>query len=125
MPTLARGELPAAWRGAEEYWSGVLEHDNVPRARYQEFKKEGAEVNKIGKAILGSQIVSDIAVIKDFEAEWVFDHQYFTHEVNVNASVGCFFQAASEMKYNIDFIPPAADFSKYKKIGRASCRERV
>jgi beta-galactosidase len=36
--------------------------------------------------------------------------------VNVGASVGCFFQAASEMKYNIDFIPPAADFSKYKII---------
>ncbi|HKQ05501.1 MAG TPA: beta-galactosidase [Blastocatellia bacterium] len=116
----ADGMLHFRWRtarrGAEEYWSGVLEHDNIPRARYQEFKKEGAEINKVGKAILGSQIVSDIAVIKDFEAEWVFDHQYFTHEVNVAASVGCFFQAASEMKYNIDFIPPAADFSKYKII---------
>src|SRR2546423_326553 len=116
----ADGMLHFRWRtarrGAEEYWSGVLEHDNLPRARYQEFKKEGAEINRVGKAILGAQIVSDVAVIKDFEAEWVFDHQYFTHEVNVNAAVGCFFQAASEMKYNIDFISPAADFSKYKII---------
>jgi beta-galactosidase len=116
----ADGMLHFRWRtarrGAEEYWYGVLDHDNIPRARYDEFKKEGAEINKVGKAILGSQVVSDIAVIKDFEDEWVFDHQYFTSEVNVAASVGCFFQAASEMKYNIDFIPPAADFSKYKII---------
>jgi beta-galactosidase len=116
----ADGMLHFRWRtarrGAEEYWSGVLEHDNQPRARYQEFKKEGAEIKRVGPVILGSQIISDIAVIKDYEAEWVFDHQYFTGEVNINASVGCFFQAASEMKYNIDFIPPAADFSKYKII---------
>jgi beta-galactosidase len=116
----ADGMLHFRWRtarrGAEEYWSGVLEHDNVPRARFQEFKKEGAEINKIGKEILGSRIISDIAVIKDYEAEWVFDHQYFTREVNVAASVSAFFQAASEMKHNIDFIPPDADFSKYKII---------
>jgi beta-galactosidase len=116
----ADGLLHFRWRtarrGAEEYWSGVLEHDNVPRARYDEFKKEGAEINRVGKEILGSEIVSDIAVIKDFEDEWVFDHQYFTSEVSVPASVGCFFQAASEMKYNIDFISPAADFSKYKIV---------
>src|SRR5205085_7841432 len=77
---------------------------------------EGAEISKVGPRVLGSQIVSDVAVIKDYEAEWVFDHQYFTREVNVAASVGCFFQAASELKYNIDFISPAADFGKYKII---------
>lgn len=116
----ADGMLHFRWRtarrGAEEYWSGVVEHDNVPRARFQEFKKEGAEIAKVGKEIFGSQIVSDIAVIKDYEAEWVFDHQYFTSEVNIQASCGAVFQAASEMKHNIDFIPPEADFNKYKII---------
>ena len=105
-----------ARRGAEEYWSGVLEHDNVPRARFQEFKKEGAEINKIGNEILDSKLVSDIAVIKDFDDEWVFDFQYFTPEVNIGASFGALFRAASEMKHNIDFIGAGADFSKYKII---------
>ena len=59
----------SARRGIEEYWLGVLDHDSVPRARFREFKAEGLEINKIGPEILGSQVISDIAVIKDFDDE--------------------------------------------------------
>ena len=116
----ADGMLHFRWRtarkGAEEYWSGVLEHDDVPRARYQEFKKEGADIRRIGKEILGSRVVSDIAVVKDFDDEWVFDYQFFTSEVNINAEFDGLFQAASEAKHNIDFIGRQADFNRYKII---------
>ena len=105
-----------ARRGAEEYWYGVLDHDNVPRARFQEFKKEGLEIKKIGQEILGSKLVSDVAVIKDFDAEWIFDYQYFTREVNIGSEFVGLFQAASEMKQNIDFISTATDFKPYKVI---------
>lgn len=106
----------AARRGAEEYWYGVLDHDNVPRARFQEFKKEGIEIGRVGAEIVGSKIVSDIAVIHDFEAEWAYEHQYFTREVSARAPLGHFFRAASELKYNIDFISPDADFGGYRII---------
>lgn len=105
-----------ARRGAEEYWSGVLDQDDVPRARFEDFKREGAEINKIKDEIFDSKIVSDIAAIKDYEDEWVYDHQFFTSEVAVNSAYAALFQAASELKYNIDFISPASDFSKYKII---------
>jgi beta-galactosidase len=116
----ADGVLHFRWRtarkGAEEYWSGVLEHDNVPRTRYQEFKQEGAQIQRLGRQLLGSHIVSDIAVLKDFDDEWVFDYQYLTKEVNVSAAYEHLFQAASEAKYNIDFIGQHADFHRYKVI---------
>ena len=106
----------AARRGAEEYWYGVLDHDDVPRARYEEFKKEGAEIGRVGAELLGSRVVSDIAVLHDFESEWAFEHQYFTREVNARAPLGHFFRAASELKHNIDFISPEHDFRAYKVI---------
>ncbi len=106
----------SAMRGAEEYWYGVLDHDNVPRARFQEFKKEGLELQKIGPQIVGSKVVSDIAVIKDFETEWVFDYQFLTKEVNVGAVYNALFQAASEQRHNIDFVSPNADLSGYKLV---------
>lgn len=116
----ADGIMHFRWRtarkGAEEYWSGVLEHDNVPRARYQEFKQEGADIRKIGDEILGSRLLSDVAVIKDFDDEWVFDYQYLTREVDLQAEFDDLFQAASEARQNIDFISPRADFSRYKII---------
>ncbi|HEY0380546.1 MAG TPA: beta-galactosidase [Pyrinomonadaceae bacterium] len=106
----------SARRGAEEYWYGVLDHDDIPRDRFEEFKKEGAEINRIGAEILGSKVVSDIAVIYDFETEWAYDHQYFTREVSVRSGLGHLLRAASELKYNMDFISASADFSRYKII---------
>src|ERR1044072_4960341 len=116
----ADGVMHCRWRtarrGIEEYWAGVLDQDNVPRARYQDFKQEGAELKKIAPEIFGSQVISDIAVIKDFDDEWVYDHQYFTSEVHTSWVYGDLFRAASEMKYNIDFINPEKDFNRYKII---------
>ncbi len=116
----ADGILHFRWRtarrGAEEYWYGVIDHDNIPRARFEDFKEEGRELQKIGPEILGSKIVSDIAVIKDFEAEWVFSYQFLTKEVNVPAIYNALFQAASEQRYNIDFVSPTTDLSSYKLV---------
>jgi len=116
----AEGMLHFRWRsarrGAEEYWYGVLDHDNVPRARFEEFKQEGRELQKIGPEVVGAKVVSEIAAINDFEAEWVFDYQFLTKEVNVGAVYNALFQAASEQRYNIDFVSPAADLSGYKLV---------
>jgi beta-galactosidase len=106
----------SAQRGAEEYWFGVLDHDNVPRARFEDFKREGQELQTIGPQILGSKVVSKIAIIKDFEDEWVFDYQFLTKELNVCNAYKALFQAASEQRYNIDFVGPSADLSKYKLV---------
>ena len=55
---------------------------------------------------------SEIAAIKDFEAEWVFDDRYLTSEVDVGANFTALFQAASELRYNIDFVGPAGDLAR-------------
>jgi beta-galactosidase len=106
----------SALRGAEEYWYGVLDHDNVPRERFNDFKQEGMEMRKIGTDVVGSTVNSQIAVIKDFEDEWVFDYQFLTQEINVPLVYEALFQAASEQRYNIDFVGPSADLSRYKVV---------
>lgn len=54
------------WRtarfGAEEYWCGVLDHDNVPRRRYAEVVQVGAELARVGPALLGTHVAIDVAV---------------------------------------------------------------
>jgi len=116
----ADGMLHFRWRsarrGAEEYWYGVVDHDDVPRARYADFQQEGRELQRIGPQVFGSKVVSEIAAIKDFEAGWVFDYQYLTKEVSVGAVYDALFQAASEQRHNIDFVSPATDLSAYKLV---------
>lgn len=105
-----------ALRGAEEYWYGVLDHDNVPRERFNDFKQEGLEMQKIGSEVFASKVKSQIAVIKDFEDEWVFDYQFLTQEINMPQVYETLFQAASEQRYNIDIVGPGADLSGYKLV---------
>lgn len=54
------------WRtcrfGAEEYWCGILDHDNVPRRRYDEIAAIGQELNAIGPAVLGTHVHIDVGV---------------------------------------------------------------
>ena len=54
------------WRtsrfGAEEYWCGILDHDNVPRRRYQEASQLGEELKRVGPAVMGTHVRVNAAV---------------------------------------------------------------
>ena len=67
--SIARGAdslLLFRWRtcrfGAEAYWCGVLDHDNVPRRRYDEVKQLGQELQSVGAEILGTHIRVDVGI---------------------------------------------------------------
>ncbi len=54
------------WRscrfGAEEYWCGLIDHDNQSRRRYGEAARLGAELQRLGPALLGSSVRMDVAI---------------------------------------------------------------
>lgn len=65
--SLARGAdslLYFRWRtcrfGAEEYWCGILDHDNQPRRRYHEVAQMGGELKRIGPELLGTSVHTDV-----------------------------------------------------------------
>ena len=69
----ADGILHFRWRtcrfGAEIYWNGILDHDNIPRRRYREFAQEGEELQRIGSKILGTAVRVRAAVLTEFDQE--------------------------------------------------------
>jgi beta-galactosidase len=74
--SIARGAdslLYFRWRtcrfGAEEYWCGILDHDDVPRRRYAELKQIGGELRALGPELMGTSVHVDCAVAaSDFDA---------------------------------------------------------
>lgn len=106
----------SAHRGIEEYCVGVLGWDNIPGARYDEFKKESADIAAIAPEIAGTKIRSDIAILKDYESEWAYEHQFLTSEVSSSEALTALVRAASELKQNIDIIGLKHDFSKFRLI---------
>ena len=79
--SVARGAdsvLYFRWRtcrfGAEEYWRGILDHDNVPRRRYEEVAQIGMEMKRIGPAIRGTHVHIDIGIaVGDIDVEEAHD----------------------------------------------------
>jgi beta-galactosidase len=70
------------WRscrfGAEEYWCGILDHDNIPRRRYEEAARLGQELKLLGPRLLGSSVRIDLAIAgADFDA--TYGHQALHH----------------------------------------------
>jgi beta-galactosidase len=74
----ADGMLHFRWRtcryGAEIHWHGILDHDNVPRRRFDEFAQEGAELKRIGTEILGTTKRVDVGISFGYEQ----DHAHAT-----------------------------------------------
>lgn len=67
--SIARGAdslLYFRWRtcrfGAEEYWCGILDHDDVPRRRYAEVSQVGAELKRIGPELMGTHVHAEVAI---------------------------------------------------------------
>ena len=54
------------WRtcrfGAEEYWRGILDHDNVPRGCYGEVKQIGKELQVIAPEVMATHVRVDVGI---------------------------------------------------------------
>lgn len=97
----ADGILLFRWRsarfGAEEYWCGILDHDNVPRRRYAEVAQVGAELDRVGPALLGTHVAINVAVAAtDFDNTYAHETLHFglpaPDEVAAELH-GCFWRA--------------------------------
>lgn len=81
MTSIARGAdslLYFRWRtcrfGAEQYWCGIIDHDNIPRRRYEEVKSIGTEIMELEKSLEGTEVFSDCAVPAfDFDVRYAHE----------------------------------------------------
>lgn len=69
----ADGLLYFRWRtcryGAEMYWCGILDHDNIPRRRYEELTQIGQEIAQLGSLLMGSSVRVEVGIASaDFDA---------------------------------------------------------
>ena len=62
----ADGVLFFRWRpahfGAEIYWMGIIDHDDIPRRRFEEAKQFASEIKAVQHEILGSSVHMDVGI---------------------------------------------------------------
>jgi len=116
----ADGILFFRWRsaryGAEEYWHGLLEHDATPGRRYQEIKRMGGEIQKVGNLLAGSQIKSTVALLYSYEARFAFQVQANNPRFNYADQFQQFYAALYHQRVPIDIIAPDGDLTPYRLV---------
>jgi beta-galactosidase len=67
------------WRtsvsGQEQYWHGIINHDNVPRRRYYEIAEMGKQVARLSDKIIGTTPARQVGIHTDAAQHWATDHQ--------------------------------------------------
>jgi beta-galactosidase len=108
------------WRtarfGTEQYWHGLLDHDAHPGRRYEEIKRMGAEIKKVGNQIVGSQVKSPVAMVLSYDSRFAFQIQpnnpHFSYPEHFRQVYRAFFQH----HISIDIVAPNTDLSAYKLV---------
>jgi beta-galactosidase len=116
----ADGLMFFRWRpahfGAEIYWMGIIDHDDVPRRRYEEARKFALEVTSIADLILGSSVHMDVGIAgADFDNQEAHrsypmglpsphDEAVLLHRYCYERGIAC------------GFIHPADDLSRLKLL---------
>ncbi|MEM1772022.1 MAG: beta-galactosidase, partial [Ignisphaera sp.] len=117
----AEGVLFWNWRtnciGKEQFWHGILDHDGIPRRRFNEVEKVFSELYRIGKAVDGTSVEAKTAVLLSYDSLWaadVIERGYYSHSY-----VGELIKAYKALWLNrveVDVIPPNSTFESYGVI---------
>ncbi len=108
------------WRtavfGAEEYWHGILDHDGFPRRRYDEIKIIGQELKKIQNFLDDSSVDSEVALIRSFDNEWMFEIQPHAKDFKYIDQLKKYYKYFYDKNIQVDFINLYDDFNRYKIV---------
>ncbi len=108
------------WRsdlnGQEEYHGVLVGADGEPVPVYAEVQQVGAEFEKAGKALAGTEPKSQVALINDFDSRWTIDFQRFNHEFDPVAEMVAFYRPLREQAQAVDVISVDAPLSGYKVV---------
>ncbi len=108
------------WRtarfGTEQYWHGLLDHDGHTSRRYEEIKRMGTEIAKVGSQIQGSTIRPAVAMILSYDSRFAFQVQQTNPQFSYPEHLQQVYQAFHRRHIPVDIVAPTADLSGYRLV---------
>lgn len=109
------------WRqsrqGAEKFHSGMVGHAGEQGRTYQEVKRLGAELARIGPEVTGSHSKSHIAILHDWHSWWAGAHEgRLSTRVDHAQILTAWHRALWQAHLTTDFAHPEHDLTGYKLV---------
>ncbi len=116
----ADGIVYFRWRtcrfGTEQFWHGIINHDGLPRRRYQEVQQTGSELRKLAPALEGTVVKNEVAILYSYDQLWALDIQPNNPRLDYIEIVKEYYRCLHERNVGVDFVNHNDDFSKYKVL---------
>lgn len=100
--------------GMEQYWYGILDHDGVPRRRYYEIQKTGAELLRLEKYIRDNENKYDALIVKSYDNAWANSIKRHADKYNYENHLYSFYKANADL--NICTAVSKGNYNKYKVV---------
>ncbi|MFE4306388.1 beta-galactosidase [Streptomyces sp. NPDC056891] len=109
------------WRqsrqGAEKFHSGMVSHAGEEGRTYQEVKRLGAELERIGAEVTGRNITADIVVLHDWHAWWAGAQDgRLSNRAEYPDVLGAWHRALWQEHLTTDFAHPEHDLTPYSVV---------
>jgi beta-galactosidase len=109
------------WRqsrqGAEKFHSGMVPHAGEEGRTFQEIKRIGAELARIGAHVTGSHMESDIAILHDWHSWWASTHEgRLSTKVDHPQLLTAWHRALWQAHLATDFAHPEHDLTAYRLV---------
>lgn len=115
--------------GMEQYWLGLVDHDGVPRRRFREIQRTGAEIQKLSDIFTDAENETDVLIVKSYENVWShkikrhvdgFDYRellysYYKANNNLGTNPACGGEAMISKKYKVIYMAAYAIVSEEVK----------
>jgi beta-galactosidase len=105
----------APW-GTEEYWHGVLDHHGIPGRRYDEVRKMGQEIARVGESILESEPRPETAILSSYDARFAFQIQGNSPRFSYAKYVNDWYRAFHKRNVPMDIVSPDLGFEGYRLL---------
>jgi len=106
----------SALNGQEQYHGTLVGADGTPVPLYPEVQQVGAEFEKVGALLRGTQVQSQVAVLHSYESRWAIEWQPQSNKFDPLAEMARYYGPLHRATQAVDVVPPNVDLSMYKLV---------
>ena len=106
----------SALNGQEQYHGSLVGPDGQPVPVYEEIARLGGELAKAGPVLAGTQPVSEVALIHDYDSRWAIEFNRFSQRYDQMQILMDYYRALHEPTQAVDIVTPTMDLSRYKLV---------
>ena len=106
----------SALNGQEQLHGTLVGPNGQPMPLLEEVTQTAKEFADLQGAFRGTRVVSEVALLNDYDSRWALDWQKHTSKYDSFALLKSYYHALRKISQSIDVVSPDVDLSRYKLV---------